>query len=61
MSKDEIINELKEQLESITAYSNKSLINRSEWGDIGFEIAKPDIDSVLSIADDLSRLGGVKK
>ena len=47
---------LTEALESITAFGEKKLISRPDWGLINFDKAKSDIDLVLSIAADLSEL-----
>lgn len=57
MLREDHINELQEQLLTITRHSSTELVSRSQdWGPINFEKAQPDIDLALSIGRDLSDL-----
>ena len=56
MPTQERIGELRAGLREITKYKDKKLINRPEWGAIGFENAREDIEMVFSIAADLTDL-----
>ena len=56
MLTENFVNKLREELGTITQYDGEKLITRSEWGTINFKRAHPDIDLVLSVARELSRL-----
>ena len=57
MITEEIYNNLKGHLQTLTSYADKELIARpNEWGTIKFEQAKADIESVLYLATTLSDL-----
>ena len=50
------IDELKAELTEVTMFKEKELISRAEWGAISFEKAREDIETVFSIATDLTEL-----
>ena len=50
------IDELKAELSKVTKYKDKQLINRADWGVIGFEKAREDFELVFSITTDLTDL-----
>lgn len=54
MASEELVQQLKEQLETINLYRDANLIKRPDWGTITFEIADQDVQLARSIAGDLS-------
>ena len=56
MAAAELVEELEEQIKSITRYEDTELVRRPEWGAITFEVATQDIDVARSIAGDLSTM-----
>ena len=56
MATDELVDALKQELNNVLQYTDTELINRSVWGEINFESARPDIQAALSDASDLSGL-----
>lgn len=57
MATESVIDELTNQLKTLTAYQDEELIRRpNEWGTINFESAEKDIRLVLDIAQDLTDL-----
>ena len=57
MAAAELVQELKEQIKTITRYKGAELVRRPEWGtEITFEIAAQDIELARSIAADLSTM-----
>ena len=56
MAAAELVEELEEQIKTITRYKETELVRRAEWGDITFEVAAQDIDIARSIAGDLSTM-----
>ena len=54
--KKELIDQLKENLNSLKQYNERELIRRSDWGEIHFESVKTFIELALSIANNLLRL-----
>ena len=57
MATDSIVQVLQQELQTLTAYTDKELITRQEeWGPINFESARADIETSMSIAEDLSSL-----
>ena len=54
MATTETATALKQQVASITSYSGLDLVDRPDWGQINFEMARSDIELVLSIASDLA-------
>ena len=53
MLPEERVRELNEALAPLTQFADKQLVKRPEWGTINFEKASEDIDTVISIANDL--------
>jgi len=49
-------NELLKMIETILNYEESNLISRSEWGEINFEQASPDIDRIFEILKELKSL-----
>ncbi len=56
MAAAELVEELEEQIKSITRYEDTELVRRPEWGAITFEVATQDIEVARSIAGDLSTM-----
>ena len=56
MAAAELVQELEEQIKTITRYEATELVRRPEWGAITFEVAAQDIDVARSIAGDLSTM-----
>ncbi len=56
MLTEDRVRELRENLQMLTQFAKKRLVQRQEWGSIDFKQASDDIDSVISIANDLLRL-----
>ena len=56
MAATELVQQLEEQIESITRYEDTELIRRPEWGAITFEVAAQDINVARPIAGDLSTM-----
>ncbi len=54
MASEEKVLELEKSLETITKFSKKDLIRRQEWRAITFDIARGDIENILSVATDLT-------
>ena len=56
MAGAELVQELEEQIKTITRYQDTELVQRPKWGAITFEVATQDIDVARSIAGDLSTM-----
>lgn len=56
MAAAELVQELEEQIKSITRYEGSELVRRPEWGAITFEVATQDIAVAQSTASDLSTM-----
>lgn len=57
MASVELVQELEEQIKTITQYKDAELVRRPEWGTtITFEVAAQDIEVARSIAGDLSTM-----
>ena len=53
MATDDHVNALQQVLNSLLEYTDTELTNRTDWGAINFESARPDVETALSIAKDL--------
>lgn len=53
MASDEVVQQLREQLETINQYRESELISRPAWGTITFDAARQDIETARTIAADL--------
>lgn len=56
MAAAQLVQQLKEQLDTVNRYRNTDLIRRPDWGTITFDIAAQDIETARSIATDLSSM-----
>lgn len=56
MASEEVVQQLREQLETINQYRESELISRRTWGSIDFVAAEQDIETALTIAADLLSL-----
>ena len=56
MAAAELVQELEEQIKTITQYKDTELVRRPEWGAITFEVARQDVDVARSIAGDLATM-----
>lgn len=57
MASEDVVQQLREQLDTINRYEKTELISRPEWGTtITFEVARQDIDLIQTISADLSSM-----
>ena len=57
MASEDVVQKLREQLDTINRYEDTELISRGEWGTkITFEVARQDIELVQTISADLSSM-----
>ena len=47
MATDGHVNTLQQALDTLLKYTDTELINRTDWGSINFEEARPDVEAAL--------------